>query len=164
MSNRYKLKALRHQDQRSSEVSAIQAHGSTLQDLLSSLAKSLRYKLVTLRFEIFCGSYNVSPMQARGSTVSRSLSDVMGGSADEWHGEDGRLKGKRIVCREERMGWKRKGKEEERREGKLIGSRVCLESQACLLTHVSACWQEEVTSCGRSAVPSLSSRNNLSAC
>lgn len=60
-------------------VSAIQARGSTLQDLLSSLPKSLRYELVALRFKIFCGSYNVSPIQARGSTVLRSLK---GGKGD----------------------------------------------------------------------------------
>jgi len=112
--NRYKLKALRHPDQRSSEVSALQAHGSTLQDLLSSLSKSLRYKLVALRFKIFCGSYNVSPMQARGSTVSRSLSDGRGGSADELDGEDGRERG---LCAE--RGWdgrERKKRRNRRRE------------------------------------------------
>lgn len=46
------------------------------QDLLSSHSKSLRFELMALRSKIFCGSYNVSPAQARGSTVSRSLSEV----------------------------------------------------------------------------------------
>jgi len=114
VSNRYKLKALRHQDQRSSEVSAMQAHGSTLQDLLSSLSKSLRYKLVALRFEIFCGSYNVSPIQARGSTVSRSLSDVVGGSAMNGmrRMEGGRERG---LCAE-RRGWDGRKKERKKKE------------------------------------------------
>jgi len=37
---------------------------------------------------------------------------------------------------EGRMGWKREKRREERGEGKFIGNRVCLESQACFLNCV----------------------------
>jgi len=53
-------------------------------------------------------------MQARGSTVSRSLSDGRGGSADELDGEDGRERG---LCAE--RGWdgrERKKRRNRRRE------------------------------------------------